>query len=229
MRLFKAIGVFVAAGAAHASVLTYDPALGTLPQAQGWTFSGTFNAPMSVSGGTLTYGPTTVNGTTTWEHLPTDTINFATQTISLEARIKLTGADFGNFSGFRRGGFSLYLEDDFGRWIIADLGDNRISLGNDNNRTSDPVAVFDLTSTFRTVRLEAGPAGARLFVDGVQQLSLAFGTGVTGGAQASWGEGTILANATETQVRNVTFIPAPGAAAMLSLTAFAACRRRRIG
>jgi uncharacterized protein (TIGR03382 family) len=38
---------------------------------------------------------------------------------------------------------------------------------------------------------------------------------------------TGLANVTQTQIQNVTFIPAPGAAAMLSLTALASCRRRR--
>lgn len=52
------------ASSVQASVLTYNPALGTLPTAQGWTFAGSFNAPMSVAGGTLTYGATTVGGTT---------------------------------------------------------------------------------------------------------------------------------------------------------------------
>lgn len=217
----------LAAGSVQASVLTYNPSLGTLPTAQGWTFVGSFNAPMSVSGGTLTYGATTVGGTTFWRETVQPPMDFTTQTFSLSARVKLSGADFGNFSGFRRGGFSLYLEDDFGRYIIADMGDNRISLGNDNNRTSDPVATVDLTSEFRTLTLEAGPGGARLLLDGVEQLTLGLGLRNDGDAGASWGEMTGLANVTQTQIQNVTFIPAPGAAAMLSLIALGSCRRRR--
>lgn len=215
------------AGSAHASYLTYNPSLGTLPQSQGWSSLGTYNAPMAVSGGQLTYGPTTVGGTTFWGHAPTDTINFATETIFIEARIRLTGADFGNFSGFRRGGFSLYLEDDAGRWIIADLGDNRLSLGNDNTRLSDPVATFNLTTEFHTVRLEAGPAGGRLLVDGVPQMTLALGTGAAGGAQGSWGEATTLANANLIEVQHATFIPAPGSLALAGICSLAVARRRR--
>lgn len=227
MRLFKAIGVFVAAGAAHASVLTYDPALGTLPQAQGWTFSGTFNAPMSVSGGTLTYGPTTVGGTTFWRETVAPPMDFATQTFSVTARVKLSGADFGNFSGFRRAGFLLLLQDDFGRWAVAEMGDARLALGNDNNRTSDPSTVIDMATEFRTVTLEAGPSGARVLVDGVQQLTLALGIRTDGSSGVSWGEGTTLANANQTQIQNVTFIPSPGAAALAGVGALLAMRRRR--
>lgn len=214
------------ASPALASVLTYQPGLGTLPQAQGWTYGGSYNAPASVSGGQLTYGPTTVGGTTFWEHEPTTPITFATQTVFIEATIRLTGSDFGNFSGFRRAGFSLYLSDDAGRWIIADLGSSNISLGNDNNRTGDPAMAMDLATNFRTVRLEAGPSGARLLVDGTQMLTLALGTGAAASASGWWGDGTILANATQTEVREVIYIPAPGALAVFALGGLAARRKR---
>lgn len=212
---------------ATADFLHYDPSLGTMPQAQGWTFVGSYNAPATVTGGQLTYGPTTVGGTTYWAHDPVTPISFATQTVFIEATIRLTGADFGNFSGFRRAGFTLYLRDDAGRWIVADMGDNRISIGNDDNRTSDPAMVFDLTSDFHTARLEAGPAGGRLLVDGNQMLTLALGSGVSGGATGRWGEGTTLANANLTEVRGATYIPAPAAACVAFFAACAAGRRRR--
>lgn len=224
------IGAALAFGLCASSfgnVLLYQPSLGTMPQAQGWTFNGSFNAPAIVSGGQLTYGPTTVGGTTFWGHEPVDTIDFSTDTVFIEAEIRLTGSDFGNFSGFRRAGFSLLISDDVGRWIIADLGDNRISLGNDNNRTSDPSTVFDLTTSFHLVRLEAGPTGGRLLVDGVEQLTLALGTGRTGGAEGWFGDGTTLANANQTEIRHAQYIPAPGSALLtLAGVAIAAKRRR---
>lgn len=232
MRLSIVAGAAVAAcgvaGLAHASLLVYNPALGTLPQAQGWSFLGSYNAPTTVAGGQLTYGPTTFGGTTYWGHNPTDLVDFSSQTVFIEADIRLTGAGFGNVSGFRRGGFSLYLEDDFGRWIIAELGDNHISLGNDNNRTSDPVAVFDLTTDFHVVRLEAGPTGARLLVDGVQQLTLNLGSGGNSGTgTGSWGDTTVLSSANQTEVRRAVYIPAPGAVALGLATGLIGLRRRR--
>lgn len=225
------IGVALAFGlcaSSFANMLVYQPSLGTLPQAQGWTFDGNFSAPMSVSGGVLTYGTTSTPNTTYWGHQPTDTINFATDTASISADIRLNGTDFGNISGFRRGGFSLYLEDDFGNYIIADLGDNNISLGNDNTRLNDPVASFDLHTDFHVVRLEAGPTGGRLYVDGVLQLSLALGGSAGGGAVGSWGEMSILTRSVSTEVRSVQYIPAPGSA-LLSLggIALVGTRRRR--
>lgn len=217
------------ATAAQATILTYDASLGTLPQAQGWAFQGNFTAASTISGGVFQYGPTSVGDTTYWDHNPVETVNFSTHVSSIEAEIRLSGSDWGNFSGFRRAGFALMVTDDSGRWIIAEIGDNRISLGNDNNRTSDPFAVVDFTQGFRTVRLEAGPMGGQLFVDGVLQLSLALGTGRTGGAQGWFGDGTVLANADSTSIRTVTYsaIPAPSAAAVLLAVAMLPSRQRR--
>ncbi len=223
---FGAALAFGLCASSFGNVLLYQPGLSTLPQAQGWDFAGSYSAPMSVPGGQLHYGPTTVGGTTFWSHNPVDSIDFSTDTVFIEAELRLTGCDYGNFSGFRRGGFSLYLEDDFGRYIIADLGSNNISLGNDNTRLSDPSAAFDLHTAFHMVRLEAGPTGARLLVDGVQQLTLALGTGAGGGASGWWGDGTILANADLTEIRHAQFIPAPGSA-LLCVAGIAVVGTRR--
>lgn len=212
---------------ALAQPLTYDPALGTSPSAQGWTSAGSFNAPTTIAAGTMTYGPTTVGGTTYWTYEPSLPLLFSSGTAYVEATVRLSGADFGNFSGFRRGGFSLYLSDDAGQWIIAEFGDNRASLGNDNLRTGDPVATIDFTSAFRTVRLEAGPTGARLLVDGSQILTLSLGTGADLNASTFWGESTILAKANQTEVSWAAFVPAPGSAALAGLALIAAGRRRR--
>lgn len=212
---------------ASAEAITYNPGLGTLPQAQGWDFNGTYNAPMGVSGGVLTYGATTVGGTTYWGFEPLDSLNFSTTTATIEAELKLSGSDFGNYSGYRRAGFSMILADDFGRWIIADLGDNTIGIGNDDPRTGDPATSFNLTGDFHRVKLEAGPAGGKLYVDGVLKLSLALGGGRSGGANASWGEATVLANAAQTQIREVVYVPSPGSIALASIGCLVMGRRRR--
>lgn len=211
-----AIAAVLVASAAHATVV-FDGNAGTLPTAQGWTFDGSYNAPMNVSGGQLTMGPTSVSGTTFWNHDLVEPLNFATQTAYIEATVRLTGAGFGNVSGYRRGGFSLYIQDSAGLWIIADVGDGHISLGNDNNRTSDPAMAFDLTDAFHTLRLEAGPMGARLLVDGTEMLTLALGGGAVGSAGGWWGDGTILAAASQIEVRRAELVPAPGVIALMGL------------
>lgn len=225
--LLVGVSVGLVAASAPGAVFTYNPSLGTLPDAQGWDFDGSYNAPMSVSGGTLTYGATTVGGTTFWRAVQPDPISFATETSFIEIELRLTGSDFGNFSGYRRAGFAMLIQDDAGRWTIAEIGDNRISIGNDDNRTSDPSAVFNFTDAFHTVRLEAGPTGARVYVDGNLLLSQALGTGRTGGAQSFWGDGTVLANANLTEIRSVIYTPTPGAAMVLGAAGLLGLRRRR--
>ena len=221
-----AVAAGLIASAAHAT-LVFDGNLGTLPTDQGWAFMGSYTAPMSVSGGQLTMGPTTVGGTTYWSDDLVEPVLFATETVYIEATVRLSGADFGNFSGYRRAGFTLFLIDDAGRWIVADVGDNRISIGNDDNRTSDPSMVFNMTSVFHTLRLEAGPTGGRLLVDGTPMLTLGLGSGQTPGATGRWGEITQLANANQIEVRHVEMVPAPGAMALMSLGGLVATRRRR--
>lgn len=209
-------------------VAVYDPGLGTLPTSQGWLYPGSLNPPMTVAGGILSYGPTTTSGTAYWEVEPTPgTVDFTQETWSIEAEIRLTGAQFGNFSGFRRGGFSLHLVDDAGRWIIAEFGDSKISLRNDNTGLSDPVATMDLTGAFHGMMLTAGPDGARLLVDGVQALTLGLGSGSGAPAQAFWGESTILARADLTEIKGVTVIPAPGLGAGAMAAVMLLARRRR--
>lgn len=221
-----ASAVLTLAAAASAQPLSYNPALGTLPQAQGWTNISTFAAPSSVSGGQLTYGATSVSSLTAWSYTPGQALDFSTSTVYIEAQLRLTNTGFGNVSGFRRGGFSLYLSDAAGRWTIADLGDSNVSLGNDNNRLSDPVETQNLSSLFRTIRLEAGPAGARLYIDGVLRLSDSLGTGAGASGSAQWGDLTILSSSGQTEIRSVVFVPTPAAGVPLALAALAVRRRR---
>ncbi len=187
---------------------TYRAVLQSLPPAQGWTFDGTAASGASAASGVLTYGPANTGSTTYWDaNVPAGAMDFSKFDWSLETEIRLTGATHGNVSGFRRGGFVLVLSDKAGRWIVADIGSSRLSLRNDNNGTSDPQATVDLASGFRVVRVTAGPTGARLFVDGAQLLSLPLGTGLTPN-RANFGDGSVLASATLTEIKRVDLIPA---------------------
>jgi len=179
-----------------------------LPTAQKWTFEGSSLAGASASTGVLIYGPTTQGGTTYWDaNVPAGAMDFTKFDWSVEAQVRLTGATHGNVSGYRRGGFVLALSDKAGRWVIADIGSTRLSIRNDNFGTSDPQTNVDLASGFKVVRLTAGPTGGRLFVDGVPLLTIPLGTGNTPN-RANFGEGSVLASATLTEIIRVDLIPA---------------------
>lgn len=186
----------------------YRASFQTLPTAQRWTFEGSSLAGSSASTGVLIYGPTTQGGTTYWDaNVPAGAMDFTKFDWSVEAQVRLTGATHGNVSGYRRGGFVLALSDKAGRWVIADIGSTRLSIRNDNFGTSDPQTNVDLASGFKVVRLTAGPTGGRLFVDGVPLLTIPLGTGNTPN-RANFGEGSVLASATLTEIIRVDLIPA---------------------
>ncbi|MFO0859150.1 MAG: hypothetical protein U0570_01245 [Phycisphaerales bacterium] len=186
---------------------SYFADLNSLPTGQGWTFDGTTLAGASAATGVLVYGPAGTGSTTYWDaDVPPNAMDFTKFDWSLEADVRLTNASHGNVSGYRRGGFVLALSDKNGRWIIADIGSSRLSLRNDNNGTGDPQVNVDLSSGFRVVRVTAGPTGGRLFVDGVQVLTLPLGTGLSPN-RVNFGDGSILASAALTEIKRVELIP----------------------
>jgi hypothetical protein len=186
----------------------YRAVLQSLPQSQGWTFDGSAASGATAASGVLTYGPAGTGSTTYWDaNVPAGAMDFTKFDWSLEAEVRLTGATHGNVSGFRRGGFVIVLSDKAGRWIAADIGSSRLSLRNDNNGTTDPQTNVDLASNFRLIRVTAGPSGARLFVDGVQLLTLSLGTGLSPN-RVNFGDGSTLASATLTEIKRVDLIPA---------------------
>lgn len=210
MRLAAAVALVASCTSALAANCnwTYYAVLKSLPTLQGWTFDGTTLAGATAISGVLAYGPAGTGSTTYWAaDVPAGAMDFSKFDWSLEAEIRLTGATHGNVSGFRRGGFVLFLTDKAGRWVSADIGSTRLSLRNDNNGTTDPQANVDLASGFHVVRLTAGPTGARIFVDGVQLLTLALGSGLSPN-RVNFGDGSVLASATLTEIKRVELIPA---------------------
>ncbi len=226
------LGALCAVGAcasvSNASIIRYDAALGSLPTDQGFAYTGTIAQPIDTNGVTLMHGPTSSADVSAWQkQFPAGTINFSNSTWSATLNLRLTGSDFGTYSGARRAGYHVFLSDDAGRWIIAELGTNSIGLRNDSVGLNDPAMTIPLNVDFRTVTLEAGPGGARLLVDGQQQLTLAMGTGQTTRNHFLWGDGTIATHVDMAEVHDVTLVPAPGAAAALIGFAGLAMRRRR--
>lgn len=222
-----ALTVMLLGSAAHAGVIDYRPELGTLPSAQGWDVFATGGVETgAVVDSVLVYGPSSTPEVNFWEHAFDTPVDFSAGVWSIEADVELTGTTLGNVSGFRRGGFGLFLSDDAGSGIVAEFGDNGISLRNDNSGATDPIETVDLTDGFTTLRLEAGPDGGRLLVDGVERLTLPLGFFGSNGT-TSWGEFSTLASTTQTRVAGVRVVPAPGAAALALVAGLAATRRRR--
>jgi hypothetical protein len=208
---------------ASAAILVYDPSLGSLPHAQGWSYDGNSTPAMSVSGGLLHHGPTAYSPTSYWSApLSPGQADFSVDTWSITAIVRISNGTFGNQSGFRRGGFNLHLADAAGRFIHAEMNHASIGLRNDNTGLSDPAFSIDLASDFHTITLQAGPLGGRLFVDNVLLSSLPLGSGFP--QSAHWADSTVLGNYTG-QIARVSLVPAPASLALLALAPLS--RRRR--
>jgi hypothetical protein len=185
----------------------YQAVLQSLPTAQGWTFEGTTLSNATAATGVLVYGPAGTGARTAWDaNVPAGAMDFTKMDWSLEAEVRLTGSTHGNVSGYRRGGFVLVLSDKAGRWIVADIGSSRMGIRNDDLGTSDPQFNFDTSNGFHVIRLIAGPAGGRLFVDGTLRLTLPLGSGLTPN-RVNFGDGSTLASATLTEIKRVELIP----------------------
>lgn len=226
--LAAACAAGLVASTSHGAIIRYDATLGSLPTDQGFAYTGSIASPQDTNGLTLAHGPTTAADISAWQkQFPAGTMNFATSTWSATMNVRLTGSDFGTFSGTRRAGYHIFLSDDAGRWVIAELGSTTIGLRNDAIGTGDPSVPAVMSSTFRTVTVEAGPSGAKLFLDGVLQSTLPLGTGQTVRNNILWGDGSNTTHVTLAEVRDLTLIPAPGVGGLAAGSIALALRRRR--
>ncbi len=226
--LAAACAAGLSASASFGAIIRYDASQGSLPTDQGFTYTGSMAGPLDTSGITLAHGPTTASDISAWEkQFPSGTMNFATSTWSATMNVRLTGSDFGTYSGTRRAGYHIFISDDAGRWIIAELGSSTIGLRNDAIGTGDPSVSAAMNAAFRTVTVEAGPTGAKLFLDGTLQATLPLGTGQTVRNHMLWGDGSNTTRVTLAEVREVTLVPAPGVGGLAAGTLALALRRRR--
>jgi hypothetical protein len=230
-----------APAAAEQTFRTYDAALGTLPEQQGWTFAQSGGSPPAptVSGGFLNQGPTSTPGTQVWS----DTLNltqyaprdFTQGTFVLTARLDVLSSSFFNDGSLRRAGYYFSVSDALGRYFYLAVAGDRVWLDRDPNAPSGgPAAVLFNTTGVHDYELRIDATGARTFIDGNLVTSAALGAG---GQQAAntviFGDLSVL-GASQTRLANVQYtavaVPEPGTAAhlLLPLTGlFGACIRRR--
>lgn len=174
--LLSTLGLAAALTAGTASVssqmiYTYDPGLGTVPDAQGWTaYEGRLGAPATVAGGMLHTYPTQNDGVQSWlqQSVPLD---FTTNSYALEIELHILEANYIHniANNNQRSGYYLDLFDATGHAVMVGLSSTNIVINTDdqlNNRQGLLSTPFDTASGFHTYRLLVGDGQISLFIDG---------------------------------------------------------------
>ncbi len=215
---------------AEAATLTYDAALGSLPEAQGWTFiqDGALVPVPTVISGVLNQGPTDFSGHQYWTQSSVG-FDFTAGPVTLDARLLIVTS---SFHPFGRGGYNFVLADNAGRIASLYITGASVFLGNDALSSISSVIGFDTTDAFHDYRLAVDASGSTLSIDGNVIVSLGLGgVGEGSGPEIYFGDATILGNS-QSQLTQVTVktVPEPTSIALLGLGLLgtAAWRRRRV-
>ncbi len=226
-----AFGLILAlSGPATAGVFGYDASLGSLPDAQGWTFieDGAAVPVPTVSAGVLHQGLTDFSGYQYWSAHPGG-MNFASAPVTLDARLRI---GFSSFSSFPRGGYDIALVDDDGRIALLNISGGSVFLANDPVTSVSAIVGFDTTDAFHDYRLVIGPTGASLSIDGNLIVSHALGATGLGAPGVEFGDATILGSS-QSQLQFLSVSPVnvaePGAVGLfgMAFAGVAALGRRR--
>jgi len=210
-RLSSAL-VFVLAGAAAAQPgsLSYDPALGTLPSAQGFTLASVGDQPEArVSGGLLLQGPTAYSGVQCWL---ADRQNDFDVGMTIEAEMYVVDCTYmvNGCNAGQRSGYYLGAVDRFGRIMYVGFANNAVYLMNNTlayQGVNAPSAAIPMAGRWRKLRLEIAPMGATLFVDGVKTLTAPIGQAGQSPTinRVLFGDGTAC-GASWTRLRSANFV-----------------------
>jgi hypothetical protein len=180
--------------------VTYDAALGTFPQAQCFAQNLDTNPALvptvlEVADGDLhvsTLGWPAggdIGGGIWWDRSDVP-ITFASGA-ALELRMRVVSApdrSINPASGWPRPGLAMYVSDSTGRIYWVGFGSGRVFLSNsvfgayDSPNTLD--IAFNTTDAHHVYRIEAGPSGAVLLIDGVQRIG-PIGPGAPGSPSAT--------------------------------------------
>lgn len=221
--LALSIGIGVASSGL-ANLVIFDPSLGTLPTAQGWTIVDSGGNPSpTISGGVLNVGPTSIASAQYWS-APGNVVDFVSPT-SILAVVKIGSSNFLSNPG--RAGFNLSIQstNQFFNLLIAS---DRVALINSASGPAIASFSIDTTAQFRTYELRVESNVARVFVDGSQVMTAGTGTAISGSQIGWFGDGTSLAGYSG-QIRRVEFrsVPEPVTMVTLSLGLVSLVRRRR--
>lgn len=207
------------------SCATYRAALGTLPDAQGWSLGafGENNSLVVVDGvmhqSTMPFafatcpGPPREQQYAYWQI--TRPFDFADGAV-FEAELKVIACEYGinpcPCCLWARPGLAFAVQDDAGRFFWVGIGESKVFLANDPflafGHPGIVEAPFVSTDDFHVYRLEMNGAGAVLTIDGATILSKGFGPSQPGGATAYLGDPTSWSNSAF-EVRHFSFEAGP--------------------
>jgi hypothetical protein len=158
---------------------TYDPSLGTLPEAQGFTRMDEGGSPNpTVTGGMLNQGPTSYFARQYWQSISEVPIDFANG-FTLEATLKVLQSSYEPDTCIegQRAGYYLGVTDKDGRSFDVGMGCHGLFIGNDDREdvSTAPFAAFDSTDAFHTYRLVVTDKGGTLYIDNKSVLSTPLG------------------------------------------------------
>jgi hypothetical protein len=158
----------------------YDAALGTLPDAQGWTFNtddpppddGLTTANYSVAGGILSQGPTgggsSDDANRQWFETTAFGYDFDDDVVIVDLRLHILSSTILAPPTFApRAGFGVLLADADGEQVILYVGTSQLFLfGSDT--VSSPAVSFPASAGFADYRLRVDEYGASVRVDGTE-------------------------------------------------------------
>lgn len=230
------LAVVLAAGApARAQSWTsYDPSLGTLPEAQGWTFFENDGPPSPVvEDGVLKQGPTGSGCTSNYEYwyrsdVP---IDFGA-TVTLEASLRVISSSYADGTACGDFGCSGGTPSWKPGYIIAinDADERVLKVGFTSTGVvvdpgccfcpeDAPVLPFDTTDGFHLYRIVIGSGVVSLFVDNQLLHTVSLGTALNPGAanSVSFGDATHLGSS-QTELSFLRYTTDPTAAGIPTIS-----------
>lgn len=200
---------FIAIPAASAATveltISYDPVLGTLPNAQGFTLFDTGGSPpYTLVGDSLHQGPTSVPEYQFW-HWSCAALSFDfADGFSMQATVKVVSSSYS--SEHFRAGFSFGAIDALGRTFAIWIASDRIFI-EQNDLIGSSEYLFSTTDDSHTYTFVVNDGVGELFIDGGGTPVLSLGlapTGLSLDSRVHFGDGTLYGNS-ETLLTGFSF------------------------
>ena len=202
-----------------AFIYQYEASLGTLPQAQGWTFfqdTPPLPAP-TVSGGILHQFPNPNPPQTQFWFQNSVPLNFSTTSYTYELDLHIISSNYINFGSAQRSGYYMDAFDQIGQGFGVGIAGNGITINTDENFNPNNgvrFTPFNSTDGFHLYRLTIGQGVGSLFIDGTLFAStpLALAPGRAPGVfnRVDFGDASGV-GVSESELRSARFGPAPSA------------------